>query len=617
MYLNKFQEKATGRIFLTYKESIRKNGRNATRTVESIGYLDELEKEHEDPIAHFKAEARRRTEEKKASSQKISVVFEGDALLPLDMDGGFDRTRNLGSVFIMKLIHETGLENVFRRMQKRTRARSSIFEVMKLLVYQRILDPYSKKSDFEARGRYFEKMDFSLDDVYRSLSYMNDAKREILERTDMYARERLGRRTGFMFYDVTNYFFEIEDEDGFRMHGCGKEHRPLPIVQMGMFMDEAGLPVSYKLFKGNTNDCQTLLPSMSELRDEFGTGHMVVVADKGMYSGDNICRILLDHNGYVISGSVRKASEDVCRVVYDEDGYRRFDGKGRELAADADETLVSFKYKAWDYVDAMYVTDVDGNRKKLDMNKRRIIYWSRKYARRAKVDRMAAVEKAVAKAGGRSTSKIDNRHGANRYLRTEIADGGGNRIGEYDATTAFDFDRLAQDEKADGYYIIETNVRGMREGDVPFEGESRWVEEEGMLLLNRTVTDRDIIDMYRGLWRIEQNFRITKTGISARPVFLSRRDRIEAHFLTCFLSLFIVRAMQRKMEEKNVHHSCFRIIEELRKLQAADMDGTNFLLLHYSRLIQDLKDATGVDGIKNVMTRGELRKICGDAKKTS
>lgn len=618
MYLSKIPEKSTGRIFLVYNESYRKNGKASSRTVEKIGYLDEFEGIYEDPVAHFKEEARRRTAEKKAENETVTITFEQDALLPFDRNGEFDRCRRFGSIFLMKLIHEMGLEKVFKRIQKRTKIEFSLFEVMKLLVYQRVLDPCSKKSDFESSERYFEKMDFSLDDIYRGLSYMSSAKQEIIEQTDIYARENLGRQTGLMFYDVTNYFFEIEDEDGFRMKGCSKEHRPLPIVQMGMFMDNSGLPVSYKLFKGNTNDCLTLLPSMAELRDEFRLEHMIVVADKGMYSGDNISRIMMDHNGYVISSRVRGAAKDTLDVVYDQKGYRKFNKKDVEIfpGTEQEEAEVVYMYKEWDYVDDMYITDADGKRKKIKMNKKRIIYWSRKYAERAKMDRMSAIEKAVLKVGSRSKNKIDNRYGANKYLKTEVADQDGEDVLDYVANITFDYEKLEEDEKADGYYIIETNVRGITDNDAPFEGESRWLAREGMLLLNREVSEMDIINMYKGLWRIEQNFRITKTGISARPVFLSREERIEAHFLICFLSLFIVKAMQLKLENSGIHHSSFRIIEELRKLSVASMDDSNFLLLYYSQVIRDLKNAVGIDGIQNVITKAQLRKICGDAKRT-
>lgn len=619
MYLSTFTEKSTGRTYLVIKESFRKDGKAATRTVKSLGYLDELEKEYEDPIAYFKAEAKRLTEEKKEAGQKICVTFEGDALLPFDRNGEFDRIRNLGSVFIMKMLHEMGLEQVFRRIQKRTKAEFSLFEVMKLLVYQRMLDPDSKKSDWESKGRYFEKMDFTIDSVYRGLTYMNEARQEIIEQTDIYARENLGRKTGLMFYDVTNYFFEIEDEDGFRMDGFSKENRRLPIVQMGLFMDRDGFPVSYKLFSGNTNDCLTLLPSMEELGKEFGLEHMIVVADKGMYSGDNISRLMMEHNGYVISSKVRGAAKDVLKKVYDQSGYQKYDGKGNRLPDETDDSLVSYKYKTWDYVDDMYVTDESGKRKRISMNKKRIIYWSRKYSERAKMDRMKALEKAMLKVGSGSKSKIDNRYGANRYLKTEVSDSEGNDVLDYVANITFDNEKLAEDEKADGYYIIETNVKGLADGEPEFEGESRWIREEGMLQLNQEIDEHSIIDMYKGLWQIEQNFRITKTGLSARPVYLSRKDRIDAHFLICFLSLFVVRLIQWKMDrgkdKDDELTSCFRIIEELRKLTCADMDGTNFLLLYYSELIRDMKDALSIKGIKNVMTRGELRKICGDAKK--
>ena len=593
MYVNKVLEKKTGRVLLCYAVSERINGKSTTRNVEKIGYVDELEKEYPDPVAHYREEAKRLTKERE---RKVAITLEADQLMPFDEYGRYDTLKSLGSVFLMRMMHGLGLEALFRKLGRRHGLSCSLFEVMKLLVYQRVLDPDSKRGDYESRGRYFERMGFGLNDVYRALSCMSQDREEILGHLDRRLRQDRGRRPGLMYYDVTNYYFEIENPDGFRMKGCSKEHRPLPIVQMGLFMDDLGLPVSYRLYERNTNDCSTLIPSMDDVREDLGLEHIVIVADKGMYSEDNIARIILDHNGYVISQSARKVSQAARAVIYDGEGYTRLDRHGNVLGRDSDMAEVSFMYKSWDMVEEISVTRPQGVRRRVPVGKRRIIFWSRKYADRSRLDRTEAVEKA----GSRSKDKIDNRHGA---------------------SIEFDTERLDEDEMADGCYIIETNVRGLRdsgdEGHAARLGESGslWLEDEGMLLLNRTVTDMDIIDMYRGLWKIEESFKITKSEFDARPVYLSRRDRIEGHFLICFISLLLVRLMQAELERIGKPHGYSSIVESLRKCCVSDMDGTNYLLVYYDQVIADLKDAMGISGIQRVISKGEMRSICASAKR--
>ena len=620
MYVNKVLEKKTGRVLLCYAVSERVNGKSTTRNVGRIGYVDELELEYPDPVAHFREEAKRLTKERQGAERKVSITVAADQLMPFDEYGRYDTLKSLGSVFLMRLMHALGLEALFRKLGQRRRLSYSLFEVMKLLVYQRVLDPDSKRGDHEARGRYFERMGFGLNDVYRALGHMCQDKGEILWHLDRRMRE-MGRKPGLMYYDVTNYYFEIENGDGFRMKGCSKEHRPLPIVQMGLFMDDRGLPVSYRLYEGNANDCSTLIPSMRDVREDLGLKHIIIVADKGMYAGDNIARIILDHNGYVISQSARKVSQAAKAVIYDGEGYTRLDRHGNVLGRDADEADVSFMYKSWDTVEEVSVTGPQGVRKRVPVGRRRIIFWSRKYADRAKLDRAEALEKAVEKVGSRSRDKIDNRHGANKYLRTRVTDEDGRDLRCYGARIEFDAGRLEEDEMADGYYIIETNVRGLRDqGDERHaarlgDNGSLWLEDEGMLLLNRTVTDMDIIDMYRGLWKIEESFKITKSELDARPIYLSRRDRIEGHFLICFISLLLVRLMQAELERIGKPHGYSSIVESLRRCCVSDVDGTNYLLVYYDQVIADLKEAIGISGIQRVISKGEMRSICASAKR--
>jgi len=253
-----------------------------------------------------------------------------------------------------------------------------------------------------------------------------------------------------------------------------------------------------------------------------------------------------------------------------------------------------------------------------------IVYWSAKYAQRAKLDRQAAVEKAIAASHAHSKDVVDNNHGKNKYLRTQIFDKNTKQqLQAYDAKTVFDFEKLEEDESLDGFYIIETNVTGLRtivderghetgEIEHAFDRKSRWLKQEGMLQLNKIITPLDIVEMYHGLWKIEQTFRVTKSELDARPVYVSRQDRINTHFLTCFIALLILRILEHDVNQK---HSTEQIIESLRKANVAELNSTTFKTLYYDPILRDLYDAKGIEFGQNLYTRSEIRSMLAKTKK--
>ena len=437
--------------------------------------------------------------------------------------------------------------------------------------------------------------------------------------------EQYGRDSTLLFYDVTNYYFEIDNEDDFRKKGMSKEHRPNPIVQMGLFMDDQGFPVTYDLFPGNTNDGKTFSPMSESVRSQLDLDHIIFVADKAMMSGDNVADVITNHNGYIFSKSVRGGTQHLKDTVRDSSGYVRFDAQGKEIAPSDTDTPVSFMYKVLDEIKDTPVRDAGGNRRSVKgVGHHQIIYWSAKYADRAKLDRQAAVEKALAASHSHSKDVVDNNHGKNKYLSTQVFDKDTNqRIEHYDAKIVFDFGKLGEDESLDGFYVIETNVTGLRESvdatghatgesEESFVGKSRWLKHEGMLQLNRIVTPRDIIDMYHGLWKIEQTFRVTKSELQARPVYVAREDRIGSHFLTCFISLLIIRILEHELDHQ---YSTEEIIESLKKANVAELNSTTFMTLYYDLVLRDLYETKGIEFGQNLYTRSQIRSMLAKTKK--
>jgi transposase len=628
MFVQTIPEKKTGRTLIVFVEGYREGGKVKQRHIRRIGYLDEFEHLYADPIAHFKVVAMKETAEMKEKKKPITIELSPEALLPFSKDtGSYDCVKNIGYAAVSKIFYELGIPKFIDSRRKYLKLGYNLTAVMKLLVYGRILHPDSKRTTWQGKGRYFDKMDFDLNAVYRSLSIFNTYRDDLLVHLHKVMVERFGRDSTLLFYDVTNYYFEIEDEDGFRMKGVSKEHRPLPIVQMGLFIDDRGLPVAYELFPGNTNDGKTFPPMSQKVREKLRLVHIIFIADKGMMSGTNIAEIITNHNGYVFSKSVRKAKGTTKDYVRAQDGYVRFDEKGKGIKEGDTETEVSFMYKISNGVTDLNVDDVDGEKQKAKgIGQYEILFWSRKYAQRAKLERAKAVEGAMAASHSKSKDVIDNNHGRNKYLKTVIKDPEtGKAMDKYDAQVQFDCAKLDEDESLDGYYILETNVVGWRplhdakgKGTKEFEGdfgkENRWLEKEGRFQLNRMVSPTDIIDMYRGLWKIEESFRVTKTELQARPVYVSRKDRIQAHFLTCFISLLIVRILEQKLGGE---YSSEQMLTSLRQANVAQLDERHFLTLYYDRVLQKLKGKLGIEFGRNVYTKDNIKRMMGDAKKAS
>ena len=628
MYAQTLLEKKTGRRLIMFVEGYRENGKVKHRTIERIGYVDKFTHLYDDPVAHFKQVAKEKSKILKEQRKSITIELLPEALLPFDPDtDSYDCVKNIGHAAISRIFHTLGIHKFLDDRRKYLGISYNLTAVVKLLVFDRILAPDSKRAAWLGKNKYFDKMDFDLNAVYRSLSILPRYREDLLKHLHKHMVDVYHRDSTLLFYDVTNYYFEIDNEDSFRRKGVSKEHRKTPIVQMGLFMDTAGFPVTYDLFSGNTNDSITFTPMSKAVREQLEMEHIIFVADKAMMSGDNVAEVITHHNGYIFSKSVRGATELLKDTVRNPEGYLKYDAEGNPISDTDTETPVSFMHKILDEVKDTYVKDTEGTKHTVTgVGHYQILYWSAKYAQRAKIDRLAAVEKALAATQSKSKDVIDNNHGKNKYLKTQIYDKKTKeQLASYDAKVLFDFKKLEEDESLDGFYVIETNVTGLRQQvdargretgvvEPSFDRQSRWLEKEGMLQLNRIVEPLDIVDMYHGLWKIEQTFRVTKSELDARPVYVSRKDRIEAHFLTCFISLLIVRILEHELDHE---FSSEQIITSMKKANVVELNSTTFKTLYYNKTLQKLKEVLDIEFGMNVYTRAGIRKMLAAAKKKS
>ena len=586
LYLKQTRNKKTGRTHLSMVHNYRdkEKGYPRTKTVESFGYLDELEKTYEDPISHFRSLVEERNLAEKQETAEYIIRAKKKQVLEMCTSN----RKNYGYIVIIKLFYELGLDRFLVNRRRGTKIECNTSAIMKMLVVSRILSPGSKKKAFDRMSRYcdFEREGaFDLADIYRSLTHFAGLSNDIQMLIHDRITENYGRDLDLIYYDVTNYYFEIDNEDDLRKKGVSKEHRPDPIVQMGLAMDADGLPISYDLFPGNESEKLHLRPMILKLRDKYNSGNLIAVADAGQNTGNNIYYLDQGKQGYVFSQSIRGGSKAFKEYVIDEIGYEwHGEEYKRKSRVERREIQVDFERK-------------DGTtcKKKMYVDQRQIVFYSEKYAVRSRAKREAAIKKAQKIIDNPSAYTKATSYGALKYIMNVDVDKETGEIKEAKkGKPCFNIDAIREDERYDGYYAIVTNVFN--------EGENRGKFD-----------DEKIIDIYRGLWRIEDSFRVTKGELEARPVYLSRDDRINAHFLICFIALVIVRLTQKKT---GYMHSPEKLIEALNNISCSHEGGNLFLFDYRSEVSDDLGKAFGIDFTMERLTRAEIKKNLGAAKKS-
>jgi transposase len=444
---------------------------------------------------------------------------------------------------------------------------------MKLLVYSRILCPASKKKTYEMKDMYFDKTDFSLDDIYRCLTFVNELKSRIQRHIHDKVTEQYGRDCELVYYDVTNYYFEIDKQDELRKRGVSKEHRPDPIVQLGLFMDTKGIPISYRLFPGNTNDCETLHPLLSELKRDFDIGRIIVVADKGLNTQNNIQSNILNNSGYVYSQRVRGAVKEFQDFILEEKGYRNI-GK-------------DFKIKSRIMARSLKVKNIiTGKSTEVPTYEKQVVFYNEVYAQRSKVERAEAVRKAHELVNNPAKYNRATSYGAAKYVKNIEFNKETGEITTAKSNPVFDYDKLVEEERLDGYYAIVTSE------------------------LDKS--DEEIVEIYRGLWKIEEAFKVTKSDLETRPVYLSRQDHIEAHFLTCFIALVIARILHHRLENK---YSVSAMVESLNKVACSYIDENYYHFDYIDQTVRDIGEKLGINFNGAFLTLGDIKRILGETKK--
>lgn len=472
------------------------------RAIRAFGYLED----QEDPIAFMTM-----VEEFNANYRNDNTPLRIEADGNAKMYCKENRKQNYGYKFLEAVYDMLGIDSFIIDYVKEHKFRGDYqpFEIFKFLVLTRILSPDSKRASCQFKdGFYGMQTNFALQDIYRSLDIFSNFEVELQRYLNDRVKETIGRDLSHAFYDVTNYFFEIDFSDGdddLRKRGVSKEHRVDPIVAMGLFMDSNGIPVSMSIFPGNTSDSLTLQPTMKDIKKSYGLGRLVVVADKGLNSSKNIDAIVNAGDGFVFSQILRGTKgQRYNDKLFDSEGWMENANK-------------TYRYKLFD---EEYI-GVNADGKKETRMRKVLLYWNKADADMAKRKRDEKLEKAARSV---KNNVYSIKKGVDEYTKENIIDG---ETGEVLENTkklrSVDLEKAEKDSIYDGYFCIITSEPDYDE--------------------------RKIRQVYGGLWRIEQSFRILKSDLYARPVFVRTNEHIRAHFLICFVALLVIRIIQYRMEK--------------------------------------------------------------------
>lgn len=545
------------------------NGKSTSRTIRKLGTLNELLVEHgptrDDVMAWAKEQARIETEKYELEKETLSipVVFHPNRKIPHGERRCFDG----GYLFLQTIYYELGMDRICRKIRNRHHYEYDLNAILSDLIYTRVLEPGSKRSSYAAAKKFLEPPTYEQHDIYRALSVL--ASECDLIQSEVYKNSKsvISRNDHILYYDCTNYYFEIEQEEGDKKYGKSKEHRPNPIIQMGLFTDGDGIPLAFSTFPGNQNEQKSLEPLERKVIEEFGCEKFIFCSDSGLGSENNR---LLNHTGnraYIVTQSIKKLAAEYREAALNRKGFRRL----------SDNRLVDLdQLDEKDYEELFYKEEPYSTKK---LENRLLITYSPKYAAYQKEIRTKQVDRALhmLKDGNhKKTSK--NPNDPARFIDKAAVTKDGEKA---DILYFLDESKIAEEERYDGLYAVCTDL---------FDD-----------------TPADLLKVSEGRWQIEACFRIMKTDFEARPVYVRREDRIQAHFLICFLSLLVYRLLEKKLGRT---YTCCEILDTLRSFKFADVQGQGFMPVYEVTALTDrLHELLGFATDYEFLTKSRMKTI--------
>ena len=544
------------------------NGTTSSTIVRKLGTLEHLLVEHgptrDDVLVWAKNEVKIETEKYNAEKEAKTVLipFHADRQLDYDKQAFFRG----GYLFPQSVYYQLQLNNICRKLKQKYKFQYDINAILSDLIYARILDPCSKRSSYKTASAFLEKPSYELHDVYRALDVLG-SECDLIQ-AELYKNSHfLGKRNDqVLYYDCSNYYFEIEQENGCKKYGKSKEHRPNPIIQMGLFMDGDGIPLAFSLFPGNANEQSSLKPLEKKILSDFECQKFIYCSDAGLGSESIREFNHMGERSYIVTQSIKKLVKEDREWALDKQGFKKVSDN-----APVDITKLSPDDTGLYYKDEPYTT------KKLQQ--RLIITYSPKYALYQKAIRDKQVERAQQMLNtGTAKKNRKNPNDPARFIGTMAITKEGEAA---DIKSFLDETKISEEAQYDGLYAVCTDLLDDGVGEV--------------------------LKVSEGRWQIEECFRIMKTDFSARPVYLQDENRIRAHFLICFLALTIYRFLERKL---NFKYTCEELLDTLKSMNFAEIQEQGFIPL-YSRSVitDDLHNACGFRTDSQFLTKSKMRTI--------
>lgn len=548
-----------------------KNGKSTSKIVEKLGTYDELLKEHDDPIAWAKEYVAKLNEQEKEANRKVVVSFDPTKRVDFDTSPLF----NCGYIFLQKIYHELRLDRICKEISEEYKFQYDLDDILSRLIYGRILFPSSKLNTLEESKTLLEQPSFELHDIYRALDVL--AEKADYIQAEVYKNSlKLGKRNaGILYYDCTNYYFEMEQADGLKQYGVSKEHRPNPIVEMGMFMDGDGLPLAYCLHAGNTNEQTTLVPLEKEILEKYGREKFIVCTDAGLSSYDSRKFNNRDGRAFVTVQSIKKMLPHQKKFALSPEKWHL---PGEKETFTMEDIL---KDEEGNYSKTYYKEEWFNDN---GIDQRFIVTFSlkyRDYLRGLRENDIARANKLIENGSVSKTRQTD----ARRLIKKESFSSDDGSVADKHVFT-IDTEKIQKEEMYDGFYCVATNLEDS-------------VEE--------------IIRINARRWEIEESFRIMKSDFRARPVYLSNDERIKAHFLTCYLALVIYRYLEKRLEEK---FTVSEITCTLKNMKLLAIEGEGYIPAYAPNNITDaLHETFGFRTDYQINTTRMMKKVLSDSKK--
>lgn len=565
------------------------SGKSSTRTVERLGTIEEVRARfgEENTMEAVKAYIRELTKADKEQSRDVLVKLSQGKMIRK----GERRCFNGGYLFLQKVYHELGLDRICKKLEKKHKNKYDLDGILSTLLYTRVLYPGSKLSSLEDAGRFIEQPEADIHQVYRALSLLAEESDDI--QAALYKNSlKLGpRQDRVIYYDCTNYYFESEEEGGLRQYGHSKENRPNPIVQMGLFVDMDGIPLAFCVNPGNTAETTTLKPLEDKLRDKFGLSKVVVCTDGGLASYENRRNDHAGERAFITVQSLKRLEGHLQDWATETKGWRAvlFDGAENPRLSEDEYDIEELDPK--EYADILFCRErwITVGKKGRELEQRLIVTFSfkyREYLRHVRGRQVSRAEGIIRRGAAGKRGKSQNDPG--RFIKSESCTADG-ELAQYNSYS-LNQEMIDQESRFDGFYGICTDLGD----DAPA-----------------------IIRTNGGRWIIEDCFRITKTDLEARPVYLQRDDRIKAHFLTCFLALILYKYLAKKVNRGGRHFSPDEIISTLRDMNFVSVAGEGYIPT-YTRtdLTNNLHGSAGFRTDTQIVSKQRMKTIISLTKKS-